>query len=417
MNTNTRKEGMLSCYRLLDLADEQGYMCGKLMADMGADVIKIEPPGGDPSRRLGPFFHDEPHPEKSLSWFAYNVGKRSITLNLDKEDGQEIFKKLVKTADFVLESFPPGYMDGLGLGYPALEKLNSRIIVVSITPFGQTGSHRDYKDPGIVTWAMSGFMASRGEAERAPLQISHHSQTFIHAAIEGAVGAMLALFDRWTTGEGQHVDVSIQESAGRGTPPFGWVLGRISPPRGLRQLGSAGLRTRYLWSCKDGYILWFYATGSQGRRVSLPLVQWMQEEGMADDFIKGLDWDTFDLTQATQETVDQMIKSTERFFMAHTKAELFDGAVKRRILLYPVNTTKDILESPQLAARDFWKEVKHPELDTSITYPGPFATVLGKPLSLSRRAPLIGEHNREIYEEELGISREQLQTLEQGRVI
>jgi benzylsuccinate CoA-transferase BbsE subunit len=410
-------EGMLSSYRVLDLTDEKGLFCGKLLGDLGADVIKIERPGGDPARNIGPFYHDEPDPERSLFWFAFNTSKRGITLDIETKDGQEIFRKMAETADFILESFPVGYMDRLGLGYPALEKLNPRIIMVSITPFGQTGPHKDYKDPGIVTWAMSGFMSGRGEADRAPLQISHHSQTFISAAIEGAVGAMLALYDRWTTGEGQHVDVSIQESAGRGTPPFGWVLARMSPPRGLRQLGSAGLRTRYLWTCQDGYILWFYATGQLGKRVSLPLVQWMEEEGMADDFIKGLDWETFDLMQATQETVDQMTKSTERFFMAHTKAELFEGAVKRRILLYPVNTTKDILESPQLAARDFWKEVEHPELDTSITYPGPFANVLGEPLRLSRRAPLIGEHNEDIYEKEMGISKEQLKTLEQNRVI
>lgn len=417
MAEKVEEKGMLSLYRVLDLTDEKGLLCGKLLGDLGADVIKVEKPGGDPARQLGPFYHDEPHPERSLFWFAFNTSKRGITLDIETTDGQDIFKKLVKTADFVVESFPPGYMDKLGLGYSVLEKLNSRIIMVSITPFGQTGPHKDYKDPGIVTWAMSGFMSSCGDADRAPMGISHHSQTYLHAAVEGAVGAMLALYDRWTTGEGQHVDVSIQESAGRGTPPFGWALGRMKMPRGLGQAGTAGLRTRYMWPCKDGHILFFYATGQQGKRMSLPLVQWMDEEGMADNFIKGLDWDTFDLSKTTQETVNQMIESTEKFFKAHTKAELFEGAVKRRILLYPVATTKDIVESPQLAAREFWKEVEHPELETSITYPGPFANVLGRPLSLSRRAPLIGEHNEEIYEKELGVSGEQLQILKQAKVI
>jgi crotonobetainyl-CoA:carnitine CoA-transferase CaiB-like acyl-CoA transferase len=411
------EEGMLSPYRVLDLTNEIGILCGKLLGDLGADVIKVEKPGGDPVRNMGPFYHDEPDPEKSLFWFAFNTSKRGITLDIETADGQEIFQKLVKTADFVVESFPVGYMDKLGLGYPALEKINPRIIVVSVTPFGQTGLHKDYKDPGIVTWAMSGFMSGRGDADRAPVQISHHAQTFLHAAVEGAVGAMLALFDRWTTGEGQHVDVSVQESAGRGTPPFGWVMGRMRVPRGMGQPGTAGLRTRYLWQCKDGHILWFYATGQQGKRMSLPLVQWMEEEGMAGDFIKEIDWDTFDLTKVTQETVNRMIESTEGFFKAHTKAELFEGAVKRRILLYPVSTAKDIVESPQLAEREFWVEVEHPELGEFITYPGPFANVIGCPLTISRRAPLIGEHNEEIYEKELGISKKKLKALKLAKVI
>ncbi|MDP2920056.1 MAG: CoA transferase [Dehalococcoidia bacterium] len=409
-------KGLLSLYRVLDLTDEKGVFCGKLLGDLGADVIKIEPPGGDPVRNLGPFYHDEPHPEKSLFWFAFNTNKRGITLDIRSADGREILKKLVKTADFVLESFPPGYMDSIGLGYSSLEKINPRVIMVSISPFGQTGPHRDYKDSGIVTWAMCGFMGARGDADRAPIQISHHAQTFVAAGIEGGVGAMMALYDRWSTGEGQHVDVSIQEAGGRGVPPVGWVLMKIKGRRELR-IGGAGLATKYLWPCKDGMVMWFYAAGSQGSRRSSPLVEWMQEEGFADEYLKGIDWDKLDMRQAGQEAVDRMAEPTARFFMSHTKAELFDGAVKRRLLLYPVSTTRDILESPQLAARGFWRQVKHPELDVELTYPGPFANVVGQPLGISRRAPLIGEHNEEVYEKELGITREEILTLKQAGVL
>ena len=244
-------DGLLGPYRVLDLADEKGIFCGKLLADLGADVIKVEKPGGDPVRNLGPFYHDEPDPEKSLFWWAFNTNKRGITLNIESADGQAIFKRLVKTADFVVESFQPGYMNKLGLGYRALEKINKGVIMVSVTPFGQTGPHSQYKDTGIVTWAMCGFMNSRGDIDRPPVQISHHAQTFVAGGIEGGVGAMLALFDRWKTREGQHVDVSIQEAGGRGSPPFGWVLGKASGRSDLRILGSAGLRTTYLWKCKD----------------------------------------------------------------------------------------------------------------------------------------------------------------------
>jgi len=409
--------GLLSPYRVLDLTDEKGIFCGKLLADLGADVIKVEKPGGDPVRNLGPFYHDEPDPEKSLFWFAFNTNKRGITLDIESADGKAIFKKLVKTADFVLESFPPGYMEKLGLGYKALEKINKGVIMVSVTPFGQTGPHSQYKDPGIVTWAMCGFMNSRGDVDRPPVQISHHAQTFVAGGIEGGVGAMLALFDRWKTGEGQHVDVSIQEAGGRGSPPFGWVLGKASGRSDLRILGSAGLRTTYLWKCKDGLMMWFFAAGSQGDRRSRPLVQWMEEEGAADEFLKNIDWDHLDLAAAGQEFVNKMSEQTARFFMSKTKKELFEGAVKRRILLYPVSTSEDIVNSPQLAARGFFKQVDHPELNTSITYPGPFANVIGQPLKIARRAPLIGEHNKEIYEKEFGFTPEQLVELKQAGII
>lgn len=135
------KKPLLSPYRVLDLTDEKGFLCGRILADLGADVIKIESPGGDPSRNTAPFYHDIPHPEKSLFWFAYNANKRGITLNLDTHQGKDIFRRLVKRADFVLESFPPGYMGGLGLGYSSLKKINSRLIFTSITPFGQDGPY------------------------------------------------------------------------------------------------------------------------------------------------------------------------------------------------------------------------------------------------------------------------------------
>ena len=147
-----KKEGsLLDPYRILDLSDEKGVLCGKVLADLGADVLKIEPPGGDPMRHIGPFYHDTPDPEKSLYWFTFNTSKRSITLDITKSDGQKIFKRLAKTADFVIECFSPGYLDRLGLGYSVLSELNPRLIMTSITPFGQSGPYRDYK--ATISWA------------------------------------------------------------------------------------------------------------------------------------------------------------------------------------------------------------------------------------------------------------------------
>jgi len=179
MADTEKMEGLLSPYRIIDLTDEKGLICAKILGDLGADVIKIERPGGDPVRNIGPFFHDEPDPEKSLLWFALNTSKRGITLNIESAEGQEIFMSLVKTANVVVESFSPGYMESLGLGYQDLEKVRPGIIMVSISPFGQTGAYRDYKTSDIVAWAMGGEMEGWGDPDRPPVRVSHHSQSFI----------------------------------------------------------------------------------------------------------------------------------------------------------------------------------------------------------------------------------------------
>ena len=146
---------MLSCYRVLDLSNEKGFLCGRALGDFGADVIKIERPGGEPGRNIGPFYHDEVDPEKSLYWFAVNAGKRGITLDIETADGREILKELLKKADFLIESFRPGYMDSIGLGYDELSRLNSGLVMTSITPFGQTGPWADYQADDIVLVVIS----------------------------------------------------------------------------------------------------------------------------------------------------------------------------------------------------------------------------------------------------------------------
>ena len=230
--TEQKNEGMLSLYRVLDLTDEKGLFCGKLLGDLGADVIKIEKPGGDPARNIGPFYHDEVDPEKSLFWFAHNTSKRGITLGIEEAEGQETFKKLVKGADIVIESFPPGYLDKLGLGYSALEKVNPALIMVSITPFGQTGPYRDYKAPDIVAWATGGKMYPYGDVDRAPIRISHHSQAYLHAGAQAAIGVMMALCYREMTGEGQQVDVSVQEAVAQTVYTAFWDTNKVIRRRG-----------------------------------------------------------------------------------------------------------------------------------------------------------------------------------------
>jgi benzylsuccinate CoA-transferase BbsE subunit len=413
-----KAEGMLGPYRALDLTDEKGLLCGKILGDLGADVIKIERPGGDPARSLGPFYHDEPDPEKSLFWCALNTSKRGITLDIETADGQEIFKKLVKTADFVIESFPPGYMDKLGLGYPDLEKINPAVIMVSITPFGQTGPYKDWKTSDIVAWAMGGDMAPWGEPDRPPIHFSHHSQAYLHAGADGVQGALMALYHRWSTGEGQQVDVSVLDSVAQCTEHLtsNWDLRKALRKRGDETLAGINHRSTRLWPCKDGWVSWSHG-GNSPLAPSLPLIQWMDSEGMANDFLREFDWNRPDFARISQEEMDQIEEPTAKFFLAHTKAELLEGAVKYRVMLYPVSTTADMPGNPQLAARGFWQKLEHPELGTSITYPGAFAHASEAPPRISRRAPLIGEHNQEIYEKELGISKEKLLILKQAGVI
>ena len=425
-------EGMLSPYRVLDLTDEKGLLCGKLLGDLGADVIKVERPGGDPARDIGPFYHDEPDPEKSLFWFAFNTSKKGITLNIETADGQDILRRLVKSADFVIESFPPGYMDSLGLGYSILESVHPEVVMVSITPFGQAGPYRDYKAPDIVAWAMGGEMFPFGDADRPPVRISHHSQSYLHAGLEAAVGAMIALFYRQLTGKGQHVDVSIQESVARRAHYVSgmWDMERIVWPHGagvtlayvpnIPQTAEDRPRRTGLWPCKDGYVTWVYWFGPQAKRDNPKSIRWMESMGMDDPFLREFDASQVTWAEITPELIDRIHEPVNELFMKHTKAELLRGALANGVWLYPVSTPQDILEDAHqvhLEARGFWTRVEHPELGTSLTYPGAFGRMTETPLQVTRRAPLIGEHNREVYQDELGIPTRELTRLRQSGVV
>ncbi len=410
-----KKEGMLSPYRVLDLTDEQGLLAGKLMGDMGADVIKIEKPGGDAARDIGPYYHDEKDPNKSLYWWVMNTSKRGITLDITKPAGAGIFKQLVKKADFVIESFPVGFMASLGLGYKDLEIINPGIIMVSITPFGQTGPYKEFKGSDIVLWAMGSgnYLRTMGETDRPPIRISHHSQCYNHAGTEAVVGALVALYHRRTTGEGQHVDISIQDAMNFLTA-IDYDLNKTRRFRGTKYFD---VEVKHIWPCKDGYVMWRYTGGPMAVRHSVPLINWMTSEGMASDWLKNFDWANFSHFTTTQAIIDRLEKETIDFFMTKTKMQIMEGAVKYRIMLYAASTAKDVRESPQLAARGFWTEVEHLELGKNIVYPGKWANNSLTPPQISRRAPLIGEHNREIYDNELKMTPEDYRRLEKAKVI
>jgi crotonobetainyl-CoA:carnitine CoA-transferase CaiB-like acyl-CoA transferase len=420
--------GMLSPYRVLDLTNEHGFLCGKILGDLGADVIKIEKPCGDPGRSIGPFYNDIPEPEKSLFWMGFNTNKRGITLDIETADGREIFKRLAQKADFVLESFDPGYMDKLELGYSDLSQINPGIIMASISSFGQTGPYKDFKATDIVLWALSGVGYVTGDADRAPLMPSFPLSYFF-AATSAAIGVLVALYERAITGEGQYVDAPAQLGLGWATGPEAqglWAFNKQVLKRSgriyQRALTGVGSEVRYIhhplaYECKDGSVKFFPFVQGGSLASTLALTEWVIEEDMASETLKNLDWNQFSWHTVSQEALDEITQSWSRFFLKHTKSELWEGAQKRGIMLYPILTTKDILEFKQLNIRDYWQEVEHPELGTSITYPGGFVKMTEAPCQIRRRAPLIGEHNEEIYIGELGLSTEELLTLKQAKIV
>jgi len=394
----------------------------RMLGDLGADVIKIEPPGGSPSR-IPPFYKDTPDPEKSLFWFAYNMNKRGITLDINKVDGQEIFKELVKTADIVMESFLPGYMGQLGLGYDDLSKIKPELIMTSITPFGQTGPKAHYKGSDLTEWASGGYLYICGNLDRAPTWISF-PQAGLYGGSEASVGAMTALWHRLNTGEGQYVDVSIQEcmmSPTLNTLQM-WDTNKVEFHRtgGAMYIPSTGVRQPIYFKCKDGYALVLLQGGNDPFvSSSARLVKWMDEEGMASDWLKQVNWRVdYNASIMGQETADRVGAEVENFTITKTKAELFEeGAVNRNILIAPLYNTKDIREDIQPQSRGYWVKVEHPELNESLTYCGPFLHLTETPIEYRRRAPLIGEHNEEIYGQELGLSTEKLALLSKEGVI
>jgi crotonobetainyl-CoA:carnitine CoA-transferase CaiB-like acyl-CoA transferase len=422
--SETTPTQLVSGLRVLDLTDEKGLLCGKLLADMGADVILVEPPGGNPARNLAPFYKDQPGQDSSLFWLAYNTNKRSIILDLRQTDGQALFRRLVQHADVVLECFAPDTLAALGLGYDTLRQLNPRLILTSITPFGQSGPHKDYQAPDLVGMALGGFMHLAGDADKTPLRVGL-PQAYLHAAAEAAAGTMVAYYARQHTGSGQHVDVSMQTCVI-------WTLMMASayPLLHGEDLGRNGTFTRFggkrlrtVYPCKDGYISFFAIGGAIGAHTMRQLLAWMDAEHMTPAFLHAIDWDRWDfaaMTQgddAMQQDIDAIEQAVQTFFMTHTKQELYAHAIAHRMLLAPITDARDIIDDPQLAAREYFVPLYHAVLDDTLRLPGPFAKFSATPLQITRPAPRLGAHNAEVYGTELGLSRADMLALHQLGVI
>ncbi len=418
----TGQESLLGDIRILDLTGESGVYCTKLLADLGADVLRIEPPGGHPMRNKGPFVHDAVDPEKSLYWFHFNTSKRGITLDLENADGREIFKKLVKTADVLVETFHPGYLDKIGIGYSVLKTINPNLVHTAITPFGQTGPYRDFLGPDIVAQAMGGLMFLAGFPEDPPYKLGC-SQAYHSASVHAAAGTMIALYARDDIGMGQFVDVSLQESV---LMSLETAMQHYDMRKEIRQrIGREepvvpGIG---LYPCKDGYVFSYVVAGFGAGWDEI--IRWLDNEGMAGD-LKDEKWNevwetitNYKQLVALGNNPAKLMAMLEQFYhisgilkaflATRTKQQIFDEAAERRIMINPVQNAKDLVESPQLNALEFFSTVEHPELGMTLKYPGaPYYHISDTPWRISRRAPLSGEHNTEIYEKELGLTREEL---------
>ncbi len=282
---------MLSPYRVLDLTTERGLLCGQILGDLGADVIKVEPPGGSPARRLGPFYQDEPHPDGSLYWWAYNRNKRSITLDIDTGEGKALLLRLAEGADFLIESDTPGFLAERGLGYDGLAAVNPALIYVSITPFGQDGPKAGYADSDLIVLAAGGPLVLNGDDDRPPVQVSV-PQAYLHAGAEAAAAALIAHHERQRSGRGQHVDVSAQQAVSQATlgSPLNAPLGVGETERFSGGAKYGPFVMRWIYPAQDGYVTISLHFGTAMGPMTRRLMEYVCEEGFCDEATRDKDW-------------------------------------------------------------------------------------------------------------------------------
>jgi crotonobetainyl-CoA:carnitine CoA-transferase CaiB-like acyl-CoA transferase len=397
--------GALAGLRVLDLSDHRAQLAGRLLADMGADVIKIEPPGGDHSRTIGPFLNDEPHPDRSLFFWFYNLNKRSLTLDLAQSRGAQLFRQLIKSADIIIESFAPGHLDSMNLGWTELHRINPALILLSIAPFGQTGPYRDFDADDTVLTALSGMLYVNGFPGHAPvrplgLQAYHSSSYF------GAIAAMCALFARDKSGEGSWIDLSMQEATAAAVEHVAgsYFENRIAEPRRGTLHWSRFFR---VGKCRDGYIM--HCT--LGDWTSL--IEWVKSDGRAAD----LDVPEYDQVMYRFLMAEHLFDVLDEWVKDYGRDELLERAQLLRQPYAIVRRPEVLFDDEQLSARGFFVEVEHPELSRTFRYPGAPYVFNGTPWSVYRRPPLTGEHTAAILHDDLEVDSIELAALSSEGII
>jgi crotonobetainyl-CoA:carnitine CoA-transferase CaiB-like acyl-CoA transferase len=404
--------GALEDVRVLELADEQGEYCGRLLAGMGADVIKIEPPGGCASRRNPPFVNDEPHPDRSLHFWHYNVGKRSVTLDLEREEGRALFRRLAASATVIVESNAPGRLDALGIGPDALRAADPELIVASITPFGQDGPYRDRPGTDLTAMALGGSAAvcgygpaSDGRYDTPPL-VCEGNQALQTAAIYAAHGILAALVGRDMGCGGQHVDVSIHEAASSMTEwhlPMYLFAGTVVP-RGI-----LGLQCR----ARDGIWVSCIIPEFFGPHVLGSLLDMLGTEGLAEP----LRDPALQEAERQAEFRRRLETAVGEYVARHDADEVYRIGQARGFPWAPIRTADETFDDPHLHDRGFFASVDHDELGASYPYAGAPFVASRTPWRFRRRPPRAGEHNDDVYGRELGVDAAELARLRATGVI
>jgi CoA:oxalate CoA-transferase len=391
----------LSGMKIIDLSHYiAGPYCTKLLCGLGADVIKVERPGGgDPARRLGPFPGDEPDPERSGIFSFLNVGKRGITLNLKTQSGVKIFKKLIKDADVLVENFEPRVMPGLGLGYDSLSKINPKLVMVSISNFGQYGPYRDYKATEIIAEALGGYMYLVGTYDREPVK----SGIYLAQYYAGATAAAAALTATFAADVGQHLDISLMESVSfslfypLGSYSYYGAIPRRTPKIDSAELGYSLLPAQdgFVYPLTYGYVDW----GTLARVV-------LEHPE--------LDNPKFDNFTARTEHIEELKAIMLSILSDKSAQEIFHKAQSVGFPWGFVRRVDEVANCPQLLARGFYRVVSD-SAGQELQWPGqPFSMAtpwkVGKP-------PLFGEHNEEIYCGYLGYSKTELMKLRDSNII
>ena len=395
---------MLSDYRILDLTDDRGLIAGMILADLGADVIAIEPPRGNQARRRGPFSDGSNAGgiEDSLIWQSYARGKRSAVLDLQSDAGRDRFLDLARTADALIESADVGAMDALSLGPQALREVNPGLVYAAVTPFGSSGPKAGWPATDLTVAAAAGPMIQSGDRDRPPLRVDL-PQTALHAGAEAAIGVLAALHERKRSGLGQFIDVSAQAAYAQATQS-----GIIAAPNNAGQfersaVGAAlgPLEIRLFWPCKDGHVAITYLFGAAIGPFTDRLMQYALEEGYCDQATRDKDWLNYtNLILSGQEPISEYLRCCDvvgALCADKSKAELFQVAQERRLLLVPVSTMDDLDHNQHLAARSYWRELERG--GASLKFPGPFARLSETPIEYQRPAPMLGEHTEEVLAE------------------
>jgi crotonobetainyl-CoA:carnitine CoA-transferase CaiB-like acyl-CoA transferase len=395
-------EGVLSGVKVLDLSEDiAGSFCARLLADYGADALKLEPPGGAALRRMGPFYHDDPHPEKSLFFLVLNLNKKGTTLNLKTSAGQTILKRLAQHVDVIVETYPPGYLASLGLGYDDLRQLNPSLIMTSITPFGQTGPYAGYKGEEIVEYAMSMIMSISGLQGREPLKHGGFQAQY-EGGLFAAGATSMALFAQQNTGQGEHVDVSITECVASTMMATQTIYPFIGGVQARRR--AEGSMFENPMPCRDGWII----VQAGGGATWEDLANFFE----APELLEPRFADRAQRAQHSQE-MDQIILGSIK---NKGKWELFPRAAQARMLFGIVQTPSELAQCPQLESRNFYREVEHPVMGR-LKVPAELFKFSEAPYQLRLPAPTLGQHNREIYVEGLGYSQQEFCQLRQLNVI